>query len=309
MTEATDKKADDKTILTHEAEITAWLSMHGFRPTDKSPFLFERVETGSGDRVYADFREHPRGWFYGWFKKDGSDIPDEAIRRMPDYIAFREAFTPSQVSGAAAPQPAASSAPGGSAPSVSKAKSKAASKANAPPAPAPPQPSLHTEKVQHALQQTGMVPLERKDEAYTLMNLRDDDQVLIEIQGGFMEEFVYSFPTKEGKVTGLSWVGVKEVARQMGNISVESCDIVPGPESYLVKCKARDVQRNVTMFGVAEQSRTMKLRSGELVPDLHAMSKAVSRAQRNAIRALIPEVYIKDMISKYLQEKSKGRAA
>lgn len=145
--------------------------------------------------------------------------------------------------------------------------------------------------------------LERKDQAFDLMNRRDDEQVLLEIQGGFLEEFVYSFPTKEGKVTGLSWVGTKEVARQMGNISVEDCDILETPDTYRVKCRAKDIQRNVTMFGVAEQAKRMKLKTGEEIPDLHAMSKAVSRAQRNAIRGLIPEIFIKKMIEQYIQDK------
>lgn len=143
--------------------------------------------------------------------------------------------------------------------------------------------------------------LESKNQAFDLMNQRDDSQVLLEIQGGFMEEFVYSFPTKEGKVTGLSWAGAKEVARQMGNISAEDCDILEKPDTYLVKCKAKDTTRNVTMFGVAEQSKNMRLKNGDSIQDLHALSKAVSRAQRNAIRGLIPEIFIKKMIEQYLK--------
>lgn len=147
----------------------------------------------------------------------------------------------------------------------------------------------------------GLQVLESKIQAFDLMNQRDDSQVLLEIQGGFMEEFVYSFPTKEGKVTGLSWVGTKEVARQMGNISVEDCDIMETPETFRVKCRAKDISRNVTMFGVAEQSKRLKMKNGEDQPDMHALSKAVSRAQRNAIRGLIPEIFIKKMIEQYLK--------
>ena len=141
--------------------------------------------------------------------------------------------------------------------------------------------------------------LESKSQAYDLINVRDDQQVLIEIQGGFLDDFVYSFPTSQGKVTGLSWAGVKEVARQMGSISVEDMDISETPETYRVKCKAKDLNKDVTMFGVAEQSKKMLLKSGESVDDLHALSKCVSRAQRNAIRSLIPEIMIKTMIKEF----------
>jgi hypothetical protein len=59
------------------------------------------------------------------------------------------------------------------------------------------------------------------------------------------------------------------------------------------------------MYGVAEQSKTMTLKNGTIVEDLHALSKACSRAQRNALRVLIPEWTIKTMIETYLQKEGK----
>jgi hypothetical protein len=141
--------------------------------------------------------------------------------------------------------------------------------------------------------------LTTKGQAYDLINQRDDEQVLLELRGGFLDEFVYSFPTKEGRVTGLSWAGVKEVARQMGNISITDLDITETDTTYRVKAKAKDMDRNVTMFGVTEQTKQLMLRTGETQADTHALSKCVSRAQRNAIRGLIPEMFIKEMIEKY----------
>jgi len=150
--------------------------------------------------------------------------------------------------------------------------------------------------------QNKITVLESKSDAYTLINQKDDAQVLAEIQGNFLSEFVYSFPTKEGKVTGLSWAGTKEIARRQGNISVEDINITETDKTYRVLCKAKDIQRNVTMFGVAEQSKMMHLKSGLDIEDLHALSKCVSRAQRNGIRALIPEIFIKKMIEQFLEK-------
>lgn len=145
--------------------------------------------------------------------------------------------------------------------------------------------------------------LETKNDAYTLMNMKDDEQVLAKIRGQFLEEFVYSFPVKGGgKVTGLSWTGVKEIARRQGHISVEDIKVTETPDTYRVLAKAKDVQRNVTMFGIAEQAKKMQLRTGERQEDLHALSKCVSRSQRNAIRALIPEATIKAMINLYIEK-------
>jgi hypothetical protein len=145
-----------------------------------------------------------------------------------------------------------------------------------------------------------------ENEAHDFMNIKDDQQVLEEMQGKYLEEFIYSFPIKEGKtVTGLSWAGVKEVARTAGNIEVEDLKIAETDKSFRVQAKARDTKRNVAMFGIAEQSKTMKLKNGDIIEDGHALSKCVSRAQRNAIRVLIPELTIKTMIEQYLKEKVK----
>jgi hypothetical protein len=141
-----------------------------------------------------------------------------------------------------------------------------------------------------------------ENEAHDLMNIKDDAQVLAEMEGKYLQEFVYSFDAGGRKVTGLSYAGVKEVARSAGNIGVEDIKIMETDHTYRVLAKARDSVRNMQMFGVAEQSKVMHTRSGD-VEDGHALSKAVSRAQRNALRVLIPELTIKTMIEKYLDEK------
>lgn len=157
----------------------------------------------------------------------------------------------------------------------------------------------------HPNNQQNKDELTTKGQAYDMINQRDDEQVLLELRGGFLDEFIYSFPTKQGRVTGLSWAGVKEVARQMGNISIEDLQIKDNNGTYQVKAKARDIKRNVTMYGVTEQSKTLKRKDGTEEPDTHALSKCVSRAQRNAIRGLIPEAFIKEMITKY-QDNGNG---
>jgi len=153
-------------------------------------------------------------------------------------------------------------------------------------------------------EQKDLQVLDNKNQAYDLINQRDDDQVLIEIQGGFLKDFIYSFPTKEGNVTGLSWAGVKEIARQMGNISIEDLEITETPDTYRVKAKAKDITKNVSMYGVTEQSKQITTKSGTKIDDLHALSKCVSRSQRNAIRGLIPENLIKAMIEEYNKKQT-----
>lgn len=214
---------------------------------------------------FWDFRKTPKGHFYATEIETDAFLKDKDAQQLPEYVEVRKVI-------------------GGEERTPMKPKETVAPKEQNPPS---------------------IAVLESKNQAYDLINQRDDSQVLLEIQGGFLEEFVYSFPTREGKVTGLSWAGVKEVARQMGNISVDDCDIRETDGSWQVKCKARDLTRNVTMFGVAEQAKDLVLKGGGTQRDMHSLSKAVSRAQRNAIRGLIPEMFIKKMIEQYCEESRK----
>src|SRR4030042_588825 len=251
----------------NENEIQTFLDGMGFGADENKQGLYKK-QLNNGSTAFWDFRKTQKGSFYvtDSYEDGGSFWKDKDAKQLNEYVEVRKAL-------------------GG------EAKEK--KQITTGPVNATPGQEIKSLSI-----------LERKDQAFDLINKRDDEQVLIEIQGGFMEEFVYSFPTKEGKVTGLSWVGTKEVARQMGNISVEDCDIMETDNTFRVKCRAKDIKRNVTMFGVAEQSKKMKLRSGDEQVDLHALSKAVSRAQRHDIRGLIPEVSVKKMIEQYLSKEA-----
>lgn len=142
-----------------------------------------------------------------------------------------------------------------------------------------------------------------RSEDFALMERRDEEQILAELKGAYLQEFVYDFTVGSRKVTGLSWAGVKEIAYRMGGVRVDDLDIQDKGEYWIVTAKAVDVTRNASRFGVSTQSKVMKLRSGESVPDDFAVQKAVSKAQRNAIRALIPEVFVKTCLAQFLAEK------
>lgn len=246
-------------------ETRVFLEGMGFEAAESKPGLYKKdLETVT---CFWDFRKTGKGSFYATDNDSDAFLLDKDAQQLPEYVEVRKHL-------------------GGEERLPQKKKETVA-------------PNESNSTLTPTSKPTSIAVLESKNQAYDLINQRDDSQVLLEIQGGFLEEFVYSFPTREGKVTGLSWAGVKEVARQMGNISVEDCDIRETPETWQVKCKAKDLTRNVTMFGVAEQSKKLVLKSGGDLVDMHSLSKAVSRAQRNAIRGLIPEMFIKKMIEEF----------
>jgi len=131
-------------------------------------------------------------------------------------------------------------------------------------------------------------------EDYDLLDQRDEEQILAEIKGNIITEMFYSFTIEGRKVTGVSWVGTKEIARQYGNVNMDFIKCEETPDSYIAIVKATDTKRGTSLLGTAMQSKTMKIR-GEDKPDRFAYTKAVSKAQRNAIRAIIPERYLLEM--------------
>jgi len=148
-----------------------------------------------------------------------------------------------------------------------------------------------------------------RDEIFELMERRDEKQIIQELQGEMLEEFVYSFPSGGKVVTGLSWAGVKEAVRRMGSIKVTHLEIEDDEDSWIAKAKARDTVNDVEMWGVAQQRKIMKYKDGTELKDMFALQKCVSKAQRNALRTLIPEKMIAKMIQWFLDnKKNKGRS-
>jgi hypothetical protein len=137
---------------------------------------------------------------------------------------------------------------------------------------------------------------------FKIMDARDENQILSELQGHYLTEFVYSFKAGGRDIIGLSWAGIKEIAYRMKGIQIETCTIEDKADYWMVTCKALDIERRSSRFGVATQSKLLKRKDGNTEPDDFALQKATSKAQRNAIRALIPEITAKQYINQFLEE-------
>ena len=265
------KKMEQKKILA-EDEIPTYLEGMGFEADVNKPGLYKK-ELDVGANGYWDFRKQKKGSFYVADSQDngGSFWKDEQAKQLPEYIEVRKAL-------------------GGE----EKPKKKDA--------------PIQSNQESHVPEKSsGTLVLRDENQAHDIMNQKDDEQVLAEMEGKYLEEFVYSFPVEGGKrtVTGLSWAGVKEVVRTAGGIEVEDIKITETEKTYRVLAKGRDTVRGVAMFGIAEQAKMMKLKSGDAIEDMHSLSKCVSRAQKNCLRVLIPEATIKMTIEKFLAEKKK----
>lgn len=146
---------------------------------------------------------------------------------------------------------------------------------------------------------------------------RDDNQILASLAGEAIKEYAYRFNDSKGRlITGLSWTGIKEIAAQRGNIIVQDADISESDDYIRVVIKATDLNRNVSVFGGCHQPKKMRVNVGqgqyEFVPDEFYFQKALSKAQRNAIKSLLPTTLLTKMLQAYLGKKplprEKGKA-
>jgi len=141
--------------------------------------------------------------------------------------------------------------------------------------------------------------------AYELMERRDDEQILAELQGRFLDEYVYEINQDGHAVTGLSWIGTKEASREYGGIQVplEKLKIVEENEkSITLAVEARDVFTGTSRIGVKRQQKMLRRRDGSVMENPFYFEQAVSKAQRNAINAVIPYTFVKA----WIQLKRKG---
>lgn len=130
-----------------------------------------------------------------------------------------------------------------------------------------------------------------------------EDQVIInQMQSASVEEYIYQFKQAGRMVTGLTLAGVNEAANRRGNIEVEDITVEEKDESWLVTVKARDKTTNTSRYGAYEQPKIFYNK-----PDPFAYTKAVHKAQRNAIKQLLPVPVIKKVLDYYLQPQSERK--
>jgi hypothetical protein len=160
-----------------------------------------------------------------------------------------------------------------------------------------------------------------RQDPYTAMDKLDEEQIEMELSGQFLEQLVYTVGKGPNKVTSLSWAGVKHVAYTMAQkqqpISIEEAHITKDNEKYTVVAWAKNLKTEEKRPGIAEQpfDKEVKIRGAGGVPtgevkyekDSFAAQKALSKAQRNAMRALLPEVEVAALIQQTIDEGKKPR--
>lgn len=161
-----------------------------------------------------------------------------------------------------------------------------------------------------------LVALDSQD-VFRAMDRADELQILDELQGRALEVMVYSFSSGGKQLTDLSYAGVREVVRTLnvrGHTRIKISGATPplvdevseDGDSYVrVMIYAEDQSTGSGQWGVATEPKHMKKRNGDVVWDKFALTKALNKAQRNAMKALIPLEMQQTVVAQYLGDNAK----
>ena len=129
-----------------------------------------------------------------------------------------------------------------------------------------------------------------------------DDQAIVELMTGqTIQDYVYSFKQGGRVVEGLTLAGINEAANRRGGIQVEEMKYEELEHSWIATVKAVDTITGNSRWGAYEQPKKNGSRH-----DPFAFTKAVHKAQRNAIKQLLPVPVIREVLNFYLGRKADG---
>ena len=132
-----------------------------------------------------------------------------------------------------------------------------------------------------------------------------DDQAIVEMMTGqAIQDYVYSFKQGGKTVEGLTLAGINEAANRRGGIQVDDVNYEERDQSWLVIAKATDTVTGSSRYGAYEQAKRMGNRE-----DPHAFTKAIHKAQRNAVKQLLPVTVIKEVLNFYLHRQAGAETA
>jgi hypothetical protein len=121
--------------------------------------------------------------------------------------------------------------------------------------------------------------------------------------GQAIQEYVYSFQQGGKVVEGLTLAGINEAANRRGGIQIDEVRYEDREGSWIAIVKATDTFTGSSRYGAYEQPKRAGNRE-----DPFAFTKAIHKAQRNAIKQLLPTPVIKEVLNYYLR-KQKPRGA
>lgn len=153
-----------------------------------------------------------------------------------------------------------------------------------------------------------------KGDVFKMFDEADEEQIEAELKGAVAEEMVYSFTVGGQKITGLTKSGTWAVMRAFNKTAIAGKKpiivlspikdglLTESPEMYgfVANASLIDVTKNIVLENGGGGSEASKL-DNRGKKDSFALAKAIAKAQRNAIRVLLPD----DVVNKHIEKWSK----
>jgi hypothetical protein len=125
---------------------------------------------------------------------------------------------------------------------------------------------------------------------YQIMEAKDEDQILREMKGEFLQNYVYSFTQGNRTITNLSYIGIKEAIRRRGHYQIIEQIITEVGSKIRVLVKVHDLVNDIDVLGASEADSDKPF----------AYVLAVNKAERDAYAKVIPAKLIAEMIAEKL---------
>lgn len=158
------------------------------------------------------------------------------------------------------------------------------------------------------------------EDVYRAMDAMDELQILEALEGRPSEVMVYSFESGGKRQTGLSYAGTAEVVRTMNQNRATAIEVAEDVTPIVEEVQDEDEEgRTITyvqatvyardrlngggLWGTARQAKFQVFRDKNKKPrlDPFARTKALSKAQRNAMLPLTPLMYRETLIAQMLK--------
>jgi hypothetical protein len=128
----------------------------------------------------------------------------------------------------------------------------------------------------------------------------EDRQIIASMQGAAIEKYIYKFRQDGREVVGLTIHGVNDASNQRGGIDIVDVKVNETPTHFQTLVRVRDTVRNVEKVGACAEAKMKSNKKGEKYADDFAFVKSVQKAQRNALKQLLPVALIEEVIKYYL---------
>jgi len=138
--------------------------------------------------------------------------------------------------------------------------------------------------------------LATQDNAFQIMDVRDEGQILSELKGEFLDNYVYSFKQGGRDITNLSYAGVKEAIRRRGHVQILDHKVEEVNGKYRATVLIHDLVNDIDVLGVSEADADRPF----------AFVLAVNKAERNAFMKIIPAKFYAELIKEKLQPTARA---